>query len=162
MKTQTRATLATLLVLPSLAATAMAAPPPAPPAHSTAAPATPCGFVTFIPHGPPRVVDGTWYERVKLTVTFPDGHRETEELPYPWVYANGEQNDPWSDTNLAAHPSSAVPLQLPPSGTDLKAFSPLIRYVLQHTRPDGKTDLRECGTQHAAPASPSVSPAPPR
>ncbi|MBV9408498.1 MAG: hypothetical protein JO164_06720, partial [Candidatus Eremiobacteraeota bacterium] len=61
---------------------------------------TPCGVVDFKPFGPPRYSNGTAYEPIQATVSFPDGHTESARFPYPWVYPNGEQNDPWSDTNL--------------------------------------------------------------
>jgi hypothetical protein len=81
---------------------------------------------------------------VTATVQFPDGHTETDTFPYLWTYANGEAEDPWSTTNLQHNPNEVVNLVLPPPGTDTSGYPPLIRYILDHTRPDGRTDLADC------------------
>jgi hypothetical protein len=103
---------------------------------------TPCGVVTFLPHDAPRYSNGTAYETVRATVSFMDGHTETAEFPYKWVYPNGEQNDPWSSTNLKK-PDFEIPMQLPPVGAATN-LPPLIAYIVKHTRPDGFTDLQDC------------------
>ena len=116
-------------------------PAPAPrPATSLAAP---CGFVTFVPTGAPRVTAGTMMERVRATVAFADGHTETATFPYLWVYPNGEQTDPWSYTNLK-NDSGAVAMQLPPPGTDEKVLPPLIAYIVAHTDAAGMTTFVDC------------------
>jgi len=104
---------------------------------------TPCGFVDFRPHGAPRYNNGTATERIRATVTFPDGHTETEEFPYNWVYPNGEQNDPWSDTNLKKGDFS-INLQTPPPGSDISSYPPLIQYIIKHSDASGFTDLPPC------------------
>jgi hypothetical protein len=129
-----------LLLLPSLSA---AAP--------DRAPVEPCGYVSFVPAGPPRVVSGTFYERVKAMVVFSDGHAETAEFPYYWVYPNGEQTDPWSSTNMR-RPDFTTTMQSPPPGTDTKTFAPVLQYVLAHTGANGYTNLRECSR------APGISP----
>jgi hypothetical protein len=106
----------------------------------------PCGYVEFAPDDVPRVVRGTAYERIRATVHFRDGHTEAAVFPYAWIYPNAEQSDPWSDTNTRLHPDARVPLQFPPAGTDTRRFSPLIRYILDHTQPSGTTVLEECAT----------------
>ncbi|BDE07547.1 hypothetical protein WPS_28230 [Vulcanimicrobium alpinum] len=103
----------------------------------------PCGFVDFEPFAAPTYRDGTAYEPIRAMVTFPDGHTETERFPYKWVYPNGEQNDPWSDTNLR-RPPKEIPMQLPPPGTDTSSFPPVLQYILQHTTSDGYTNLQPC------------------
>lgn len=123
----------------SVASTAFAAAAPAP----SPAPAAPCGFVTFLPVAAPRVTAGTMAERIRVTVTFSDGHTESATFPYPWVYPNGEQTDPWSYTNLK-NPSLAVALQPPPPGNDVKALPPIIAYVIAHTNSAGMTNLVDC------------------
>lgn len=104
----------------------------------------PCGYVEFIPVAPPRYVGGTAYERIRATIHFRDGHRESEVFPYPWVYPDGEQTDPWSQTNLRNNPQAPVPAQLPPPGSNTARFPPLIRYILDHTTPTGHTSLPDC------------------
>ncbi|MDQ6944558.1 MAG: hypothetical protein M3169_18825 [Candidatus Eremiobacteraeota bacterium] len=103
---------------------------------------TPCGVVTFLPHDAPRYSNGTAYETVRATVSFMDGHSETAEFPYKWVYPNGEQTDPWSSTNLKK-PDFTIAMQLPPVGAATN-LPPLILYIVKHTGPDGFTDLAEC------------------
>ena len=106
----------------------------------------PCGAVEFVPDDVARTIRGTIYERIRATVQFRDGHRESAVFPYEWVYPNGEQTDPWSDTNTRLHGNDVVPAQLPPPGTDPRRFPPLIRYILNHTSVRGTTLLEECPT----------------
>lgn len=103
---------------------------------------TPCGEVTFIPRGAPHYRDGAASERIEATVSYPDGHSESDVFPYPWVYQNGEQDDPWSNTNLKR--DVPIPLVFPPPGSDATSFPPIIKYILDHTRPDGTTVLSDC------------------
>ena len=143
--------------------TAATTPSPRP----AATPAKPCGFVEFLPVGRPRYESGTVSETIRATVTYPDTHRDSAVFPYPWVYPNGEQTDPWSATNLARG-DFAVTLQRPPPGTDLSKLPPLIAYVLEHSDARGYTDLEPCPHTWttAAPAasaqpSPTQTPTPP-
>jgi len=116
---------------------------------------TPCGSVVFTPRDAPRYNNGTAFETVIATVTYPDGHTEQERFPYPWVYPNGEVNDPWSSTNLrkademarAGGPDPEVPAQLPPPGTDTSGYPTVIQYILTHTDAGGFTSLRPCPKQ---------------
>jgi hypothetical protein len=80
---------------------------------------------------------------VRAKVTFPDGHQEAAEFPYKWVYLDGEQNDPWSSTNLKKG-DFPITLQTPPPGSDTASYPPLIQYILQHSSADGYTDLPDC------------------
>ena len=104
---------------------------------------TPCGFVEFRPHGAPHYSSGTASETIRATVSFPDGHTEVAEFPYKWVYPNGEQTDPWSDTNLRKG-DFPIALQTPPPGSDIGTYPPLVQYILQHSSASGLTDLPEC------------------
>ena len=104
---------------------------------------TPCGIVEFRPTAAPRYSNGTAYEPVQATVSFPDGHTESARFPYPWIYPNGEQTDPWSDTNLK-NPNFVTTLHFPPPGTDMSTFPDLIKYIIKHTDPGGYTDLPDC------------------
>ncbi|HEV3086834.1 MAG TPA: hypothetical protein VGX96_06365 [Candidatus Elarobacter sp.] len=104
---------------------------------------TPCGFVDFKPTGAPHYSNGTAYEPISATVTFPDGHRESAIFPYKWVYPNGEQTDPWSDTNLKKG-DFPITLQTPPPGSNVSSFPDLIQYILKHSNAEGYTDLPDC------------------
>lgn len=105
---------------------------------------TPCGEVDFVPTGAPDYSrkNGSAAERIRATVRFPDGHQESDMFPYQWVYQNGEQDDPWSNTNLKRQVE--IPLIFPPPGSDTSAYPPIIKYILDHTRPDGTTVLSDC------------------
>jgi hypothetical protein len=104
---------------------------------------SPCGFVDFKPTAAPRYSNGTAFEPVQATVSFPDGHTETARFPYVWPYPNGEQTDPWSDTNLK-NPNFVTTLRFPPAGSDPSTFPPLIQYIIKHTDQGGYTDLPPC------------------
>jgi hypothetical protein len=104
---------------------------------------TPCGFVDFLPSEPPRYSNGTASETIRAKVTFPDGHAETVYFPYKWLYPNGEQTDPWSDTNLRKG-DFPITLQTPPPGSNVGSFPPLVQYILKHSDPGGYTDLPVC------------------
>ncbi len=112
---------------------------------------TPCGEVIFNVRGAPEYHNGAATERITATVQFPDGHTETETFPYTWTYENGERDDPWSATNLPKQ-NLEVHLIFPPPGTDTSTFPPLIRYVLDHTRPNGTTILEPCPNLPPLPA----------
>jgi hypothetical protein len=111
---------------------------------------TPCGEVVFNVRGAPEYHNGAATERITATVQFPDGHTETDTFPYTWTYANGERDDPWSSTNLAKQ-NVDIPLVFPPAGSDTSAYPPLIRYILEHTRPNGTTVLEPCPNQPPLP-----------
>jgi hypothetical protein len=110
---------------------------------------TPCGEVIFNVRGAPEYHDGAASERVSATVQFPDGHTETDTFPYRWTYAYGERDDPWSATNLKHNED--VLLVMPPPGTDTSTFPPLIKYILDHTRPNGTTVLESCPNETPLP-----------
>jgi hypothetical protein len=100
--------------------------------------------VFFRPNAPPAIrPDGSRSERIVAIVRFADGHSESATFPYQWIYPGGEQNDPWSATNLHRGDFD-VPVVLPPAGADRTTFPPLIRYILDHTNPKGFTTLSHC------------------
>jgi hypothetical protein len=99
--------------------------------------------VEFIPSEPPRIVGNTSYETIQTTVHFPDGHTESEDFPYPWVYADYMDTDPWSPINVRKT-NLVVFAQLPPPGADVQRYPEIVRYVLDHTKPNGGTVLAPC------------------
>jgi hypothetical protein len=105
---------------------------------------TPCGFVDFKPTAAPRYSGTTASEPVEATVTFPDGHHESARFPYLWVYPDGEQTDPWSNTNLKNPNFGDITLRFPPAGADPSTYPPLIQYILKHTNSGGYTNLQPC------------------
>jgi hypothetical protein len=102
----------------------------------------PCGSVDLIPFQSPDRSGSITYEHIRATVTFPDGHTQTEEFPYRWAYAD-PADDPWSVRNMS-NANFVTRVQQPPPGTDVSRYSETIRYILDHTRSDGTTILQEC------------------
>jgi len=106
----------------------------------------PCGFVTFSdPHGSqfdPRTrgfrVD------IRMSVHFASGSTQSVILDYPWYYVS-EAANPWSDANLK-DPSFPTRFQTPPP-EKLGGEPELVRYVIEHSTPDGMTLLKGCPTE---------------
>jgi hypothetical protein len=110
----------------------------------------PCGFVTFSdPHGSQydASTHGFWVD-IRMSVHFSDGSSQTMILDYPWYYPS-EAANPWSDQNLK-DPNFLPRFQVPPS-TKADGEPQLVKYVMQHSTPDGLTLLHDCPT-----AAPSV------
>jgi hypothetical protein len=105
----------------------------------------PCGHVGFNTVAT-AFTNGKWYETISVYVEYADGHQESAKFPYPWVY-NSDRADPWSVQNLRDHPNMAIPAQTPPPGVDMSAADPVVKYVLVHTTPEGKTLLPLCPGQ---------------
>jgi len=103
----------------------------------------PCGYVEFLPDDKPRIVGNVSYETVRATVHYPDGHTNSDDFPYPWVYTDYMETDPWSPMNVRRTDLVAF-AQLPPPGADTGRYSGLIRYILDHTNPNGSTVLQPC------------------
>ena len=103
----------------------------------------PCGFVEFSdPHGSafdPRTRG--FYVDVRMRVHFADGTSQSLVLDYPWYYAS-ESANPWSDANLR-DPNFPTRFQPPPQGK-LGNEPELVRYVIDHSTPEGLTLLRDC------------------
>ncbi len=103
-----------------------------------------CGFVEFTPKGAPKYRNGAASEVVDAHVHFADGHVEIARFPYPWVYTNGENDDPWSSRNLK-NPDFEVVVQFPPAGFQLSADDQYVKYILDHSDPrNGLTTLPNC------------------
>ncbi len=103
----------------------------------------PCGYVDFIPSESPKIVGSISYETIRATVHYPDGHSESDDFPYPWVYSDWMNTDPWSPLNVAKN-NLTVFAQLPPPGADTHRYNDVIRYILDHTTPSGHTVLQPC------------------
>jgi len=104
----------------------------------------PCGYVEFVPTDPPKIVGDVASETISAMVHYPDGHTESEELPYPWVYSDWMDTDPWSPINIRRVPKPTVFAQLPPPGSDTHRYNEVVRYILDHTNPNGSTVLQPC------------------
>jgi len=103
-----------------------------------------CGFVEFTPKGAPKYRNGAASEVVDAHIHFADAHVEIARFPYPWVYTEGERDDPWSRTNLK-NPDFEVVVQFPPAGFQLSADDQYVKYILDHSDPrNGLTTLPNC------------------
>ena len=105
----------------------------------------PCGTVDLKPFQSPDHSGSTTFEHIQGTVTFPDGHQQTEEFPYRWSYVD-PGDDPWSPRNMP-NANFVTHVQLPPPSANVSRFPEVIRYILNHTREDGTTILQECPRQ---------------
>jgi hypothetical protein len=105
----------------------------------------PCGSVDLIPIQSPDHNGALTFEHIRATVTFGDGHTQSEEFPYRWSYSD-PNIDPWSPRNMP-NPDFPAHVQLPPPGANTSRYPELIRYILDHTRSDGTTILQECPRQ---------------
>jgi hypothetical protein len=103
----------------------------------------PCGYVDFIPSESPKIVGNVAYETIRATVHYPDGHSDSEEFPYPWVYSDWMDTDPWSPINVRRS-NTVVFAQMPPPGSDTRRYNEVVRYILDHTNPNGSTVLQPC------------------
>jgi len=103
----------------------------------------PCGYVDFNVVGEPWQDGDATNERVTATVHLNGSTERTSTFPYYWKYDNGERDDPWSQTNVENR-DFAVRLHFPPPNTDTSSYPHLIKYILNHTRPDGTTMLNPC------------------
>jgi hypothetical protein len=59
------------------------------------------------------------------------------------VYADYMDADPWSPLNVRKT-NLVVSAQLPPPGSDTHRYPELIRYILDHSTPAGRTILQPC------------------
>jgi len=102
----------------------------------------PCGYVEFVPSGVDNDHGVTVYT-MRMTVHFPDHHAETVVLDWSWRYANPAE-DPWSDQNVN-NPAfeKGVSMQMPPA-SDIPNEPALVQYVIQHSRANGTTRLKDC------------------
>jgi hypothetical protein len=112
----------------------------------------PCGYVTFSdPHG--SHFDSRthgFYVDIRMSVHFADGSVQSMLLDYPWYYSSEAEN-PWSDRNLR-DPNFPTRFQPPP--TEKATGEPqLVRYVMEHSTPNGSTLLDDCP---AAPPTPAA------
>ena len=117
----------------------------------------PCGFVEFSdPHGSqfdPRT-RGFWVD-IRMTVHFPDGRADSTILDYPWYYPN-EAANPWSGQNLS-NPNFVTTFQ-PPPPDKRPAEPPIVRYVIAHSTPDGRTLLQDCPSPQSSPPATTRAP----
>jgi hypothetical protein len=117
----------------------------------------PCGFVTFSdPHGSQfdSRTRGFWVD-IRMSVHLADGSSQSMILDYPWYYPS-EAANPWSDRNVR-DPNFPTRFQPPP--TDKIAEEPqLVKYVIEHSTPEGVTLLNDCPAAPATPAAQRLLP----
>jgi hypothetical protein len=100
----------------------------------------PCGYVDFQPTDQP-IVDkstGRIWEKIQMTVHFPDNSEQSVDLDYTWYYPS-KSSDPFMPENQ----NVPATFQCPPAD-QRDNEPPLVQYVIQHTSPDGYTKLRDC------------------
>ncbi len=86
--------------------------------------------------------DGSEIVAVHISVHLRDGKTADDDLHWAFVYPNDNAN-PFSQV----HRGNEIPvlLQLPPPGYDLASNQqPWTVFAVQHTRPNGYTDLPAC------------------
>ena len=76
-----------------------------------------------------------------MRVQFADGASQSLVLDYPWYYSS-ESANPWSDENLR-DPNFPTRFQPPPQNK-VGNEPELVRYVMDHSTPEGLTLLRDC------------------
>jgi hypothetical protein len=112
----------------------------------------PCGFVEFSdPHGSqydPHT-RGFWVD-IRMSVHFADGSSQSVMLDYPWYYPS-EAANPWSSQN-AKDLAFPTRFEAPPAAKAV-GEPPLVKYVLEHSSPEGLTLLRDCPQAAATPSS---------
>jgi hypothetical protein len=97
----------------------------------------PCGYVDFLPYDTPTIdSSGRRWEHISLVVHFPDGSSQSSDLDYPFYYASST-----IDPFVPANKNIPATFQFPPAG---RSVSPVVQYVIDHTRPDGTTVLKDC------------------
>jgi hypothetical protein len=97
-----------------------------------------CADVDFLPVSRRRF-GFVVHERVKATVRFPDGHEESAEYPYPWIYNEPLVSDPWLSPN-----DLPILQPTPPPDVPRAALPPLITFLLAHADAAGRLTLRPC------------------
>lgn len=100
----------------------------------------PCGYVEFQPTDNPIVdkATGRMWEKIQMTVHFPDNTEQSVDLDYTWYYPSKDA-DPFMPENNSVPATFQFP---PPEQRDNQP--PLVQYVIQHTSPDGYTKLHDC------------------
>lgn len=97
----------------------------------------PCGYVDFLPFDPPTIESSTgrYWEHITIIVRFPDRTNQSIDLDYPFYYPSLAKDPFRNETTKTAT------FQFPPAG---KSVPSLVQYVIDHTRPDGTTVLKDC------------------
>jgi len=107
--------------------------------------AGPCGDVFLLPASLSYRADGTVVQNVLAKIVLGDGRVEVGAFPYPFTYA-AEKLNPFTHEE-AQH---AIPVQLPPPGTDIAAAPKAVQLTLHYTNPQtGTTMLPECASAPA-------------
>jgi hypothetical protein len=109
----------------------------------------PCGFVVLEPVHMSVNRDGSQTQTVTATIKLRDGTSATAAFPYTFYYRSDAENPFNHDEMLVG---GGVPVQQPPSGSDISKMSPTIQAVLAHTDPlTGRTTFSECPPGLTAP-----------
>ncbi len=104
---------------------------------------TPCGTYELGRAAPPRHEGNITYETIEVTFAFADGHHELAVFPYPWVYNDRSDRNPFARAN-APGSVDVFPLRMPPKGADTSAYQPAMRFLLAHMTSGGYGTLPNC------------------
>jgi hypothetical protein len=85
-----------------------------------------------------------------MSVHFADGSAQSMLLDYPWYYPS-ESANPWSSRNVN-DPDFPTRFQPPPSER-IGGEPQLVKYVIDHSTPEGATLLNDCPATPATPAT---------
>jgi hypothetical protein len=114
--------------------------------------AAPCGDIYILPGNLTYRHDGSAVQEVLAKIVLHDGTVEVGRFPYPFIY-RGEAQNPFVHPDKLS-PNGGVPVQQPPSGSDVDSMPLAVQVVLKHTNPEnGTTTMPECTSRDEAPAA---------
>ncbi len=103
----------------------------------------PCGDIYLLPAQIGYRKDGTVLQFVLAKVVLRDGTVDVDRFPYPFVYPGAKENPFRADAPVTG--DGGIPVQEPPSGTDVTRYPVAVQIVLKYTDPQtGLTSLPAC------------------
>jgi hypothetical protein len=113
--------------------------------------AGPCGEIYLMPGSVSYRSDGTVVQNVLAKIIFGNGRVEVGAFPYPFLYS-AEKLNPFThdEVTKVMNGEHAIPIQLPPPGTDIASAPKAVQLTLHYTNPQtGTTILPECAATPA-------------
>ncbi len=110
----------------------------------------PCGDIYLLPAQINYRKDGTVLQFVLAKIVLRDGTVDVDRFPYPFVYPGAKENPFRADAPITG--DGGIPVQEPPSGTDVTRYPVGVQIVLKYTDPQtGLTSLPACNPPTKAP-----------